>query len=403
MWWLLAFIISAVLTVATLTHRPADRLVDLSVYVGAAHAIVHGHSVYSFHSLRGAPFTYPPVSGIFFVPLAFIPLFLLQLVWTLATIVVVGAISIIAIREIRRYRSTPTWLLALAFTIILVSKPVLSNLRFGQVSIGLGLMVLVDVLVLEKKPQQGLLTGLAAAIKLTPLIFILYFVCTGRRKSAWLAITSFAVCTGIGWLVLPHDSWVFWTKDAWTPSRIPVLAEGGNQSINGILLRAGASGHLRIALWIIASLVIAIVGLWRARKADLAGQPLLAACIVGCVGLLTSPVSWTHHGIWLVLAAGGIFVGCRQVNGPGQVNVGRGQVNRTERMNWVLRAGILLIVIVGLAPLAHLGVGGKWIAVNCRALLSFAIACVLPIATVSGSVAAPEALKHWRSGLGLPL
>ena len=44
---------------------------------------------------------------------------------------------------------------------------------------------------------------------------------------------------------------------------------------------------------------MAVLGLWRARRAAVAGDELAGLTLAGVVGVLISPVSWVHHIIWV--------------------------------------------------------------------------------------------------------
>jgi len=56
-------------------------------------------------------------------------------------------------------------------------------------------------------------------------------------------------------------------------------------------------------VWAVLIAVVAGVGLWRARGLQRDGEAGRAAAMVGCATVAVSPVSWTHHQIWPVLAA----------------------------------------------------------------------------------------------------
>ncbi|MFG1882092.1 hypothetical protein [Micromonospora sp. NPDC049102] len=71
----------------------------------------------------------------------------------------------------------------------------------------------------------------------------------------------------------------------------------------GVLLRVGVGEAALPVLW--AALVAAICGVALLRARQLAAQerPGHAAVLVGCATVAASPVSWTHHQMWPVLAA----------------------------------------------------------------------------------------------------
>jgi alpha-1,2-mannosyltransferase len=52
--------------------------------------------------------------------------------------------------------------------------------------------------------------------------------------------------------------------------------------------------------WLGASAAVALLGAWAIRLAHVSRRPGTAVCAVALVGLLVSPVSWSHHWVWVV-------------------------------------------------------------------------------------------------------
>src|SRR5581483_12201814 len=73
----------------------------------------------------------------------------------------------------------PRWfVICLALPLVTWLQPVRETLTFGQINLVLALLVLADLLVLAPRGSRltGVGIGLAAAIKLTPAVFILYLL-----------------------------------------------------------------------------------------------------------------------------------------------------------------------------------------------------------------------------------
>jgi alpha-1,2-mannosyltransferase len=285
--WLPATLV-AIVTAYAMLFRPAQtRLTDLSVYLGAVTGLRDGTSLYDF--IRGdAPFTYPPFAGLLFLPLTIPPVIVVQAGWTQATLAAVVAIARMATR-------TDVPLVAL---LLVLSAPVVSDLRFGQVSLFLAAMILCDAV---RRPgrTQGVLIGIAAAVKLTPLIFIPMLWCGGRRRAAVPAAATFLACGAAAAVVLPADSWRFWTTEIRDVDRIGAIASVGNQSLNGALLRTEIPSPVRSAAVLLLGGLIVLLALRRAARAD---NWFSATVVVGAASIVFSPVSWTHHQVWLALA-----------------------------------------------------------------------------------------------------
>jgi hypothetical protein len=75
-----------------------------------------------------------------------------------------------------------------------------------------------------------------------------------------------------------------------------------NQSLAGLLARLDGAATLPTGWWAALSLVALAVGLQRARLARAAGDEVTALTLVGLTGNLVSPVSWTHHLVFLPVA-----------------------------------------------------------------------------------------------------
>ncbi|GAA2570819.1 hypothetical protein GCM10010435_51270 [Winogradskya consettensis] len=295
-YWVPAAVAAAVAAWATLGRPGALRLTDLGVYVGAVEGLRHGASLYDFVSAGNAPFTYPPFAGLMFLPLADVSVPLLQCLWTLGTLVTVVLVAQMVARE------TALPAPALAFVLIL-SAPISSNFKYGQVSVFLAAMVTADVLLMRGRRAHGVLIGVAAAIKLTPLIFIPMLWLAGRRRAAVTAAATFTTCGAVAALALPGDSWRFWTTEISHVSRLGYITSVGNQSLNGVLMRFDISATDRSLLVIVVGGGIALLALVQAGRVARRGDWLSAVAITGSASVILSPVSWTHHQVWLVFAA----------------------------------------------------------------------------------------------------
>lgn len=363
--WVVALAVAAVTFAVDLRPPLAGRLADLHVYATAVSSFVHHRSLYGLHGSLRAGFTYPPFAGIVFLPLGFLPEPAAMIAWSVLTVLGVAAVAWVVARRLPRSFGPVALVWPALVALVLGSKPLQSNLRFGQVSVFLALGVLVDVVVLHGRRGQGVLTGICGAVKLTPLLFVPYLWLIGRRRAAVVAAGAFGLATALGFAVLPQDSVAYWSNYVWHQSAGLPLAEGGNQSIYGLLLRAGVHGAALWAVWVALGAGVAVLGLWRARRAWLAGQPLLGLAIAGCVGILVSPISWTHHQLWILLGAAGVFTA-------------------SAGLDLLIVAVIVGVMVVGLPGVAALGAPGRWLAANHGVLLAAAVACALPFVKMRG-------------------
>jgi alpha-1,2-mannosyltransferase len=172
------------------------------------------------------------------------------------------------------------------------------TLVLGQINVVLMALVVLDVLVLKGSRWSGVLIGVAAAVKLTPLIFVPYLLLTGRGVDALRAITTFAGLHAVMFAVAPHDSARFWTRAVTDSARIQPAEWSTNQSLNGLMLRLTdlAPWSLPVALGVGALLAVP-AGLL-VRRLHARGAELPALLATAFFGLLVAPVSWSHHWVW---------------------------------------------------------------------------------------------------------
>jgi alpha-1,2-mannosyltransferase len=147
-----------------------------------------------------------------------------------------------------------------------------------------------------------LLIGLAAAVKLTPAIFILFLLAIAAWRPAARAVGAFVGLTALAWLIAPADSQLFWTKLLFDTSRIGDVGDRHNNSLRFVLANLPIGTTLQLVLWLALAIVVVVIGLRRAALAWRAGHLLYAMIVVGCVQGLVSPITWQHHLIFLLLA-----------------------------------------------------------------------------------------------------
>lgn len=271
--------------------------IDLRVYHLAVTDMVNGRDIY----LTSTPgdnlkFIYPPIAAILMTPLLLGPYVMWQVIWT---IVGTGAL-IVVLRRARVPRGLVLGVLAAA--LVLAMEPIRTTVGYGQVNTMLMALVVMDLLPDEpghtRRIPHGALIGLAAAIKLTPLLFVVFAVLIGRRRLAVMATTSFAVFTFIGFLLQPPQSKEFWTGlgkgEVNTAGPIYV----GNQSMTGAMTRWFAEDRTTIIAalllgFAVAGLATLVAAFWWRR-----GEKVFAVGLVGLATCLASPLSWTHHHVW---------------------------------------------------------------------------------------------------------
>jgi alpha-1,2-mannosyltransferase len=277
--------------------------IDLDVYRTGARVVLRGGDLYGRLPRLGdgheLPFTYPPFAALTFIPLALLGYGTANWLLTAATIVSVAAtLWCFAVNSPASAGTRMRRLLPWALPAALLLEPVRSTLTYGQVNALLMALVAFDCLTRTPRWPRGIGVGIAAALKLTPGVFLLFFLLRRDLRSAARAGLSFAVCTGAAFVLAPHDSLRYWTAIAYQPARIGAIAYASNQSVLGTLARLGLGNPVRTWLWLGLCLLVAALAIAGMRGALKAGQVTSALLLNAVAGLLVSPISWSHHWVW---------------------------------------------------------------------------------------------------------
>jgi alpha-1,2-mannosyltransferase len=250
----------------------------------------------------GGPFsfTYPPFAAVLFAAFSGAPPGVLKLVLTAGSLVALLVLCGQALAA-AGVRPRPGIVFAVS-ALALLTRPVAYTLHLGEINLILAVLIGADLLRREDGAWwQGIGTGLAAGIKLTPLIFVAYLVLTGRVRAAATAGTAFALTVAAGFAWLPAGSRTFWLGGVfYNQRRIGDPANPSDQSLAGAVARLAGTGDPPRAWWLAAALVAGLAGLAVAVWAHRRGYRLAGFLCCAFTGLLVSPFSWTHHWVWVV-------------------------------------------------------------------------------------------------------
>ena len=294
-------------------YEPA--LNDFEVYFYGGGKVLEGGDLYAVR--EGLPFTYPPFAALLFTGLADMGFFASSLVFILAALVGAG---VVAAWLARHYFGLTGWRSAFAdyrfrttalvgAGAILLLGPWRDTFVFGQINIILMGVILADFALYGKvrageiRWPAGLLIGLAAGVKLTPLAFGLYFLVRRDFKAlGWMAAGFFG-SIAFAWAVLPQASVDFWTKILPDTGRIGGPAYVDNLSVKGLLLHFGMpDSSLTNVAWLVLSLGLVVLAGLIIKWAVDADENFVAVSATAILMLLISPVSWSHHWVWVAVA-----------------------------------------------------------------------------------------------------
>lgn len=278
-----------------------DNQLDLDVYRAGAQTVLDGGRLYDAKLLGQMDYTYAPVSVLVFTPFAAVPFLVARIVWT---VLIFAALYWVITMSFRALGRDITWRLrVVAGALVLVStllEPVRSTIWFGQVNIFLMAIILWDLLRPNGSRLQGVGAGIAAGIKLTPLVFTVYLLLIRRSRAAVTSVAGFVGTIALAFAVMPRDSWQYWTGTFVDSKRVGAPDTVGNQSLRGLIANLGRTDHPSTLLWLILAAVVAVLGFGAAHRAHRGGQELLAITLVGMTSCAVSPMSWGHHWVWLV-------------------------------------------------------------------------------------------------------
>jgi len=322
-------------------YLPTRPQVDLEVYRYGVQAWWNGHDMYGVlpQVANGAelPFVYPPVAAVLLSPLAILPwdasVVTVYILSGLGLAVTIYLVARVVRPSLGRAGGIAVASVALPLTVFL--EPVSQTFGFGQVSLIMMALVTIDCLAGRTLWPRGFGIGLAAAIKLTPAAFVLFFLVRKDYRSAITAGSTFAVAAVIGFIADFHASVEYWFQGGLSGGGVSGTAFKTNQAIEAAVVRTGLTGALEKVVWI--AIVLALLVL--VARAMRWAEPSLALMANAGLALLASPTSWSHYYVWVV---------------PALVVMIGYAVRRAEERSWQAAAwagwAVLTAVLFYLAP-----------------------------------------------------
>jgi hypothetical protein len=316
---------------------------DMKIYHGAVEWWVAGGELYNYvapYTTLG--FTYPPFAAVAMLPMAAVTPWVAGWLNAIASIAALGLVLLAFLAPIADRYGWPRWAtVGVALPLALAIEPTRETLGFGQVNLLLFGLVMADLVALgwaarrraarqlveqrrgRRGPGAGLtgLTagqalrrlwfsgawagvgiGLATAVKLTPGLFIIYLLVAKQRRPAMVATATAAGASLLTWLVAPRESTTYFGSVLWQTDRVGAADFTPNQSLAGVLARLYDSPETPGLLWLSFAALCCAVGLSRAVSAHKEGDELAAFTLVGLTATVISPISWSHHLVFIVPA-----------------------------------------------------------------------------------------------------
>lgn len=334
--WLLLALSVAAHVLVTLAGADPFKMIDLRVYLDGAGWALDGtlyDSTSDSTSAAGTPielpFTYPPFAALVFVPLAQLNYGVARVLWQLASLAAVTGIVYLALRLLGRAgphatRPLPqlSAVLATGTALALWLEPVRTTFNYGQINLFLAILLLAGAAVLGPRAAAswrtpaagpagtaslpwwrsavaGLTVGIAAGIKLVPAITGFYYLAQRRWHAVLWSGLGFLVTVGFGAVFLPSETSRYFLRLIFDPARTGPVFGAINQSWRGALARLAGQPDVP-GVWAVAVLLTLVLGIAAVRGAVRRQDALAAFLVVQFVGLLVSPISWSHHWVWVL-------------------------------------------------------------------------------------------------------
>ena len=290
---------------------------DSFVYYEGVRQWLDGGDLYSWYANPGQhlwPFTYTPLAAWVIAPLTWMSYQQATVLLIVATPLCAAVTAYAVLRRLavapRMARGLAPWLALIG---VIALEPFPKTMEYAQVNAILMALVAVDLfLVPDRSRWRGALSGLAAAIKLTPAVAILVLLARREWRAAATMAGSAVGLTLLAALAAPAESWEFFTSAMWDPGRAGFADYSGNQNLKGAIARSLPESTWNLT-WAACSLLAVVAAWFLCRRLDqlrgaggAAGGPgqddglilSLQISVVMVLGLLISPISWSHHWVW---------------------------------------------------------------------------------------------------------
>ena len=335
---------------------------DVYVYWYALNNWFSGNSLYDWYALpdyKMYPFTYPPFGAWVLSPLTWFDYEtaarLMIMAIALQTAVIVALVGRSLGWSWGSAFAIAPWVAILVQQCL---EPFTQSVGFAQVNTAMMALVMIDVAAPPSWKGRGVASGLAAAIKLTPAIAVLIFLLRRQWRSAITMVATSLAVTLLSWVISPGESARFFFDAMWDPQRAGDAYYTSNQNLKGFVARALPENTWSIA-WAITVALALVAAVWlclriqaaatsvvtpHSASDDAAPGPLnaatpatgvtvsaasaalvapagdavelaasdavaapvlpenlatlLTAAVIMTLGLLVSPITWSHHWVW---------------------------------------------------------------------------------------------------------
>jgi alpha-1,2-mannosyltransferase len=293
--------------VADVAAHPIDSTLgwfDLNIYNHAGLITRHApDTLYTWHFLPGVQYLYTPFAALGFAAGSLLPWAVLKWLMTVASLAAMVVTVWVTFGQLGWTGRRRTTAVLGVCAVALWTEPVLRSVQVGQIELLLMALIAWDLCQPDGRRWKGVGVGVAAGIKLVPLIFIPYLLLVGKLRQAAMALAVFVATALIGFAALPHDSVKWWLTGYFLHAgdfSNTSLGSLLNQSMLALITRTPAGTGSVTALWLLFAALLGCLGLGAAAVLARAGRPTAGWVTCAVTGVLISPISWDNHWVWIV-------------------------------------------------------------------------------------------------------
>ena len=247
-------------------------------------------------------FTYPPGAIFAFYWTTWIGISAVPLTWTVLSLGSMAASFAMVLRTFNRMNRMLAFALGCWLTLLTLAiyPPFTEGIEFGQLAPMILALVLVDELIVRGR-TRGIAVGLASAIKLYPLVFVVAWAIRRQWRDVATALGTFFGVTLLASLLWPKSGRSFFVDLLWNGKDFQHMSDNvatfvASQSVSAILTRPpiGLSPQGQLPAYFLAG-VLGLLALFGAHHLWLRGARLSSAVILLTASSVCSPVAWDHY------------------------------------------------------------------------------------------------------------
>jgi hypothetical protein len=310
---------------------PHTYKIDYNVFYAAWQSVLHtGGNPYAEQITPATPYLYPPLFAQLFSPLGLVSVRTAAAIWYLISVASL-ILSLVLSQKLARLRDRGKGISTalLLFSFVLIARFALDNLRMGQINLLIIGLTITALYLYEKNYLWPAAAILATAIsfKITPGLFLVYFVIKGKWKFAFITgalvavfnLTSFGIMgreapavfkywynliilnrQGFGWGYHGNQSWRAVVHRLLTDENTGAPAW---QHINVAVNRDLANVFYYAGVVLIIALIAWAVHYNRSVSIGDAAVRTVAVeyALIFCGMLMISSLSWKDHYVALIL------------------------------------------------------------------------------------------------------